>query len=113
MTYVAAADAPLRNIGLIRLHDAADFDGMRRAGRLAAEALDLITPHVVPGVSTDRLDRLCHDFIVERGALPAPLGYRGYGRSICTSVNHVVCHGIPGEKTLAVGDIVNIDVTVI
>ncbi|WP_086464955.1 type I methionyl aminopeptidase [Oceanibaculum nanhaiense] len=97
----------------IKIHTAADFDGMRRAGRLAAETLDFITPHVQPGVTTGELDRLCHDYIVENGAVPAPLGYRGFPKSICTSVNHVVCHGIPGDKKLVEGDILNIDVTVI
>jgi len=97
----------------IKLHTADDFEGMRRAGQLAAECLDFITPHVRPKVSTERLDKLCHDFIVERGGVNAPLGYRGYPKSICTSVNHVVCHGIPDDKTLQEGDIVNIDVTAI
>jgi methionyl aminopeptidase len=97
----------------IKLHDAAGFEGMRRAGRLAAEVLDFIGPQVMPGVTTGALDRLCHDFIVARGAIPAPLNYKGFPKSICTSVNHVVCHGIPGDKRLVEGDIVNIDVTVI
>ena len=97
----------------IKLHGPDGFAGMRVAGRLAAEVLDFVTPHVVPGVSTGKLDQLCHDFITGRGAIPAPLGYRGFPRSICTSVNHVVCHGIPGDKVLAGGDIVNIDITVI
>ena len=97
----------------IKIHGPDAFDGMRRAGRLAAETLDFITPHVEPKVTTERLDRLCHDFIVDRGAIPAPLGYRGFPKSICTSINHVVCHGIPGNKALRDGDIVNIDVTVI
>jgi methionyl aminopeptidase len=97
----------------IVLHGAEDFEAMRRAGRLAAATLDMITPHVVPGVTTAELDRLCHDFILAHGAVPAPLGYRGFPKSICTSVNHVVCHGIPGERRLEEGDIVNIDVTVI
>ncbi|MCC1495541.1 type I methionyl aminopeptidase [Alcanivorax sp. 1008] len=88
---------------------------MRVAGRLAGEVLDMIGPHVVPGVSTEELDRICHDYIVnEQRAIPAPLGYKGFPKSICTSVNHVVCHGIPSEKKiLKKGDIVNIDVTVI
>jgi methionyl aminopeptidase len=90
-----------------------DFAGMRAAGRLTAEALDMIAAHVRPGVSTGLLDRLCHDFIVSHGAVPAPLNYRGYPKSICTSINHVVCHGIPGERRLEEGDILNIDVTVI
>ena len=97
----------------IIIHKAEDFEGMRQAGRLAAQTLDYITPYVVPGVTTDELDRLCHDFIVSHGAIPAPLGYKGFPKSICTSINHVVCHGIPGPKKLATGDIINIDVTVI
>ena len=87
---------------------------MRVAGRLAADVLDMIGPHVKAGVSTDHLDRICHDFIVnEQKAIPAPLNYRGFPKSICTSVNHVVCHGIPSERMLKVGDILNVDVTVI
>jgi methionyl aminopeptidase len=100
-----------REEGRIILHGPADFEAMRKAGRLAAEALDFITPHVQPGVTTAELDRLCAEFIAARGAVSAPLNYRGYPRSICTSVNHVVCHGIPGDKRLEDGDIVNIDVT--
>ena len=96
----------------IKIHDANGYEGMRRAGQLAAECLDFITPHVQPGVTTQRLDRLCHDFIVDHGAIPSPLNYRGFPKSICTSVNHVVCHGIPGDKVLADGDVLNIDVTV-
>ncbi|MDD9857919.1 MAG: type I methionyl aminopeptidase [Gammaproteobacteria bacterium] len=87
---------------------------MRVAGRLAAQVLDMIGAHVQAGVTTDRLDRICHDFIVgEQRAVPAPLNYRGFPKSICTSVNHVVCHGIPSAKKLKDGDIINIDVTVI
>jgi methionyl aminopeptidase len=97
----------------ITIHRPEDFEPMRRAGRLAAETLDMIIPHVRPGMSTGELDRICHDFIAARGAVPAPLGYRGFPKSICTSINHVVCHGIPGERVLADGDVVNIDVTVI
>ena len=97
----------------IIIHGEADFAGMRAAGALAARTLDMITEHVVPGVTTGELDRLCHDFILAHDAVPAPLNYRGFPKSICTSINHVVCHGIPGEKKLAEGDIVNIDVTVI
>ncbi|HUZ65789.1 MAG TPA: type I methionyl aminopeptidase [Acetobacteraceae bacterium] len=97
----------------ITIHNSGDFAGMRAAGRLAAETLDMITPHVRPGVTTAALDRLCHDFIVAHGAVPAPLQYRGYPKSICTSINHVVCHGIPGERVLEAGDVLNIDVTVI
>ncbi len=97
----------------IKLHDAAAFAAMRRAGELAARTLDFVTPHVAAGIATETLDRLCHDFILEHGAIPAPLNYRGFPKSICTSINHVVCHGIPGPRKLAEGDIVNIDVTVI
>jgi len=97
----------------IKIHGPEALDGMRRAGRLAAETLDFITPHVHPGITTERLDRLCHDFILEHGAIPAPLNYKGFPKSICTSINHVVCHGIPGDKRLVDGDILNIDVTVI
>jgi methionyl aminopeptidase len=97
----------------IKTHDAAGFAGMRKAGHLAAEVLDMITDHVQPGVMTEELDKLCHDFIVARNAIPAPLNYRGFPKSICTSINHVVCHGIPGQRKLLDGDIVNIDVTVI
>jgi len=97
----------------IKIHGASDFEGMRRAGRLAAETLDFVTPHVNPGVTTEELDRLCHDFIAAHGAIPAPLNYRGFPKSICTSINHVVCHGIPGDRRLKQGDILNVDVTVI
>ncbi len=97
----------------IILYSPEHFAPMRAAGRLAAETLDMITPHVRPGVTTAELDRRCHDFIVARGAIPAPLNYRGFPKSICTSINHVVCHGIPGERRLADGDVLNIDITVI
>ncbi len=97
----------------IKIHGPEAFEGMRRAGRLAAETLDYITPFVVPGVTTNRLNDLCHAYTVDRGAISAPLNYRGYPKSICTSINHVVCHGIPSDEPLKNGDIVNIDVTVI
>jgi methionyl aminopeptidase len=97
----------------IKIHGAEGFEGMRRAGRLAAATLDHIAPFVKPGVTTGELDRLCHDYILDHGAIPAPLGYRGFPKSICTSVNHVVCHGIPGDKRLVEGDVLNIDVTTI
>ncbi len=97
----------------ITIYRPEDFAGMREAGRLAAETLDMITPHVRPGVSTATLDRLCHEFITAHGAVPAPLNYRGFPKSICTSINHVVCHGIPGERRLEAGDVLNIDVTVV
>ena len=89
-------------------------DKMRVAGRLAADVLDMIGDYVKPGITTNELDRICHEYITtEQDAIPAPLNYRGFPKSICTSVNHVVCHGIPGEKTLRSGDAVNIDITVI
>jgi len=97
----------------IFIHQPEDFAGMRAAGRLAAETLDMVTSYVVPGVTTAEIDRLCHTFILDHGAVPAPLNYRGYPKSVCTSINHVVCHGIPGERRLLDGDILNIDVTVI
>ena len=97
----------------IKIYGPDGFDGMRKAGLLAAQCLDFIAPHVRPKISTGELDKLCHDFIIDHGAVPAPLGYRGFPKSICTSINHVVCHGIPGEKRLRKGDVINIDVTVI
>jgi len=103
----------------ISLKSATDIEGMRLAGRLASEVLDMLTPHVLPGVSTEQLDKLAHDHIVHvQGGIPAPLnyqppGYSPYPKSICTSINHQVCHGIPNERPLKNGDIVNIDVTVI
>jgi len=91
-----------------------EIDKMRAAGRLAAEVLEMIEPYVEPGRTTEELDRICHDYIVEvQRAIPAPLNYRGFPKSICTSVNHQVCHGIPGNKRLKKGDIINIDITVI
>ena len=97
----------------IKIHNSQDFIKMRAAGRLAAEILDFITAFVKAEITTDHLNQLCHDKIIASGAIPAPLNYKGFPKSICTSVNHVVCHGIPGEKILRDGDIVNIDVTVI
>lgn len=96
----------------IKIHKPEDFEGMRAAGRLAARVLDHVAPHVQPGVSTQQLNDICHTFIIQNGATAAPLGYKGFPRSVCTSVNHVVCHGIPCEKILKDGDIINIDVTV-
>ena len=95
----------------IKLHTKDEFNFMRKAGQLAAECLDYVTEFVKPGVTTLELNDICHNFQTERGAVPAPLGYKGFPKSICTSVNHVVCHGIPGEKILSEGDILNIDVT--
>ena len=98
----------------IQLKSAAEIEAMRVAGQQAASVLKMIAPHVQPGVTTGRLDEICHAYIVdELKAIPAPLNYRGFPKSICTSVNHVVCHGIPGDRVLKDGDIVNIDVTVI
>ena len=98
----------------VTIKNEAEIDAMRHAGRLAAEVLDMIAPHVRAGVTTLELDRICHDYIVEvQHAIPAPLNYHGFPKSICTSVNHVVCHGIPGERKLRNGDVVNVDITVI
>jgi methionyl aminopeptidase len=97
----------------IRLYQPADFEGMRKAGRLVAEALDMIGEHVRPGVTTGELDDLVREFTLDNGGLPACLGYKGYTKTTCISINHVVCHGIPGDKALKDGDIVNIDHTVI
>jgi methionyl aminopeptidase len=97
----------------ITIHAPEDFAGMRAAGQLAAETLDMIAAHVRPGVTTAELDQACHDFMVARSAVPATLGYRGYQHSSCTSINHVVCHGIPGDRRLVEGDVLNIDVTAI
>jgi methionyl aminopeptidase len=98
----------------VTIKTSAEIEKMRLAGRLAGEVLRMIRPYVVPGVSTEELDRICHDYIVnQQQAIPAPLNYRGFPKSICTSVNHVVCHGIPSEKVLRKGDMVNIDITVI
>ncbi len=113
ITVPSAEARPAPEERRIRLHGPEDFACMRKAGKLAAEVLDFVTPHVKPGVTTGRLDKLCHDFILDHHAIPAPLNYRGFPKSICTSVNHVVCHGIPGERVLDEGDILNIDVTVI
>jgi len=91
-----------------------EIEKMRVAGQLAAEVLRMIRPHVRPGITTAELDRICHDYIVnDQQAIPAPLNYRGFPKSICTSVNHVICHGIPGNKVLKKGDLLNIDITVI
>ena len=113
MTFVDAALAPTRKTGQIKLHSPADFEGMRKAGRLAAEALDMLTPYVQPGVTTEAIDKLAFEFAMDHKAYPAPLSYRGYRKSICTSINHVVCHGIPDDKPMRNGDIVNVDVTLI
>jgi methionyl aminopeptidase len=108
---VAADDRVEARNGVIKLHGPEAFEGMRKAGRLAAEILDALVPHVVPGVTTGELDAIVHRMTAEAGGVPATLGYRGFTRSCCTSINHVVCHGIPGDRVLKDGDIVNIDVT--
>ena len=98
----------------VPIHSSADYVGMRVAGKLAAQCLDMIASHIRPGISTEEINQLCHDFIIDHGAIPAPLNYHGFPKSVCTSVNHVVCHGIPSpDKILKDGDIINIDVTVI
>lgn len=110
--YVTASiDQPLTRSNAIKLHDEAGFAGMRAAGRLAAEILDMLVPHVVPGVTTGELDDMVRRAMLDGGSVPATLGYRGYTHSCCISINHVVCHGIPGDRVLKDGDIVNIDVT--
>ncbi len=113
MTFVEASTSPGRKNGQIKLHDAAAFEGMRRAGRLAAEALDMLGRHVRPGVTTDGARQAGLRLRDGARRLSGPLDYRGFTKSICTSINHVVCHGIPDDKPLRDGDIVNIDVTLI
>jgi methionyl aminopeptidase len=113
MTFVDALEVPGRKTGQIKLHGPAAVEGMRKAGRLTAEVLDMLVEHIRPGVTTEFLDNLVFDFAISHSAFPAPLDYRGYRKSICTSINHVVCHGIPERKPLRDGDIVNIDVTLI
>ena len=112
MYETSVAERPVRT-NAIKIHGPEGFEGMRRAGRLAAECLDMLIPHVVPGVLTDELDRLAREFVLDNGGLPACLGYKGYTKTVCISPNHVVCHGIPGPRALREGDIANIDVTVI
>ena len=107
---VIAAD---RRTSTIKIHGPEAFEGMRAAGKLAAECLDVLTEHVRPGVVTDDLDRIAREFILDHGAAPACLFYRGYPKTLCISPNHVVCHGIPGARTLREGEIANIDVTVV
>ncbi|MFC3712319.1 type I methionyl aminopeptidase [Sphingoaurantiacus capsulatus] len=114
MNYVAAIDTDTAEpTSAIKLHGPEGFAGMRKAGQIAARVLDMLVAHVKPGVTTGELDQLAYDAVLEQGAVPATVFYRGYSHSLCTSINHVVCHGIPGSKKLASGDIVNIDVTVV
>lgn len=109
---VTAGERVSRN-GSIKLYGPEGFAGMRKAGRLAAEVLDAIVPHIVPGVTTEEIDTRVREHMLSGGGIPATVNYRGFTHSCCTSINHVVCHGIPGPKALKAGDIVNIDVTVI
>ena len=113
MNYVDAETVGETRTGAIKLHSAEALPGMRAAGLLAAQTLDHIAGYVKPGVTTEDLNEICHTFITDRGAVPAPLNYKGFPKSVCTSVNHVICHGIPGPKKLKDGDTLNIDVTVI
>jgi methionyl aminopeptidase len=113
ITYVEAEAKSRRTSGVIPLHGEAGFAGMRKAGQLTAQALDLLVDAVKPGVTTLELDRLAYSFARDHNAIPATLFYKGYRHSICTSINHVVCHGIPDERPLREGDIVNIDITLI
>ncbi|APG63096.1 type I methionyl aminopeptidase [Sphingorhabdus lutea] len=110
---VEADDVSPARDGIIKLHGPEGFAGMKKAGQVSASILDALVPHVVPGVSTQELDDIVRKMAFDAGTVPATLGYRGFAHSCCTSINHVVCHGIPSEKTLKNGDIVNIDVTVI
>ena len=111
VTYVDASAKSRRTPGVIPLHGAEGFEGMRKAGALTAQALDILTEFVEPGVPTAKLDQIAYEFARDNGAVPATLFYKGYRHSVCTSINHVVCHGIPDERGLREGDIVNIDVT--
>ncbi len=107
---VEDGDVQLRD-GTIKLHGPAAFEGMRKAGRLAAEILDALAPFVQPGVTTGQIDDLVREMTLDGGAVPATMGYRGFQHSCCTSINQVICHGIPGDRVLKDGDIINIDVT--
>jgi methionyl aminopeptidase len=113
MTYIDALTAPVRNTGQIKLYGAEGFEGMRKVGRISGAALDMLASFIKPGVTTAEIDRAVYEFGGDHGALPATLGYRGYRHSCCTSINHVVCHGIPADRALRDGDIVNVDVTYI
>ena len=113
VTYIEALSAPMKNTGAIRLYGPDAFEGMRKACQLTARCLDEIWPLIKPGVTTNEIDRFVFEFGMKNNALPATLNYRGYRKSCCTSINHVVCHGIPDDKPLREGEIVNIDVTFI
>ena len=111
MNFITANSEPLKNTGQIKLHTAEDFDAMHQVGQMAARTLDELSPFVVPGMTTQALDDKALEIIRDQGAVPAPLNYRGFKKSVCTSINHVVCHGIPGDRRLREGDIMNVDVT--
>ncbi len=113
MQYADADTLEEVKTGEIKLHKAEDFEGMRKAGRVAAECLDMVAAQVKPGVTTARLDDLIRDFVFDHDAVSATIGYRGYRHASCISLNHVICHGIPSDKAIRDGDIMNIDVTVI
>ncbi|MCP4384137.1 MAG: type I methionyl aminopeptidase [Hyphomicrobiales bacterium] len=113
VSYVEATVSPGKNDGKIKLHGPEAFAGMRKAGALAAECLDVVDAMVEPGLPTQAIDDFVFSFAMDYDAIPATLGYKGYAKSSCTSINHVVCHGIPGDKPLRNGDIVNVDVTLI
>jgi methionyl aminopeptidase len=113
VNYIEATAGPIKNTGAIRLYSEDAFEGMRKACNLTARCLDALVPMVKPGLTTQQIDQFVYEFGMDHDALPATLNYRGYTKSCCTSINHVVCHGIPNEKPLKEGDIVNIDVTYI
>jgi methionyl aminopeptidase len=113
MNYVDVKETGYRHTGQIKLHPAEDFEGMRKAGAIAAGCLDMLVPEVKPGVTTQRIDDLAREYVLDNGAVPACLFYRGYKHTVCTSLNHVVCHGIPNDRALREEDVVNIDVTVV
>ncbi|MEQ9637582.1 MAG: type I methionyl aminopeptidase [Devosia marina] len=113
ITYVDATTKARRTAGVIPLHGSEGFEGMRRAGALTARALDELTPFVEAGVPTSTIDRVAYEFARDHGAVPATIFYKGYRHSVCTSINHVVCHGIPDERPLREGDIVNVDLTLV
>lgn len=111
VTYIEAGNAPLRNTGQVRLYSDADFDAMHEAGQLTARALDHVAEMAKPNTTTQDIDEFVYQFGLDHNALPATLNYRGYMKSCCTSINHVVCHGIPNTKPLREGDIINVDIT--
>ena len=111
MNFIDAKVAPLKSTGQVKLYAKEDFEAMRVVGRMAAQTLDALSDFIQPGVTTQSLDDKAVEIMTDLGAVPAPLNYRGFRRSICTSINHVVCHGIPGDRVLRDGDIMNVDVT--